>query len=141
MNPEEQCRKTLNQILSENDAYSRQAYDFVRQAVSYTTDRTSRSAEDPPRRRHVHGGQLLEGIKGLAIEEFGPMAMTVFEEWGITRTEDFGVIVFLLVKYKLLGASENDSPEDFANGYDFAETFLKPYIEEGDLPDDLPSLD
>lgn len=141
MNLEEQYRETLNRIISENDAYSPRAYDFVRQAVSYTADRMYCSADDPPLRRHMEGGQLLDGIRDLAIEEFGPMAMTVFGEWGITGTEDFGAIVFLLVKYRLLGASEEDSPEDFSNGFDFAETFLKPYREEGDLPDDLPSLD
>src|SRR2546422_8271263 len=44
--------------------------------------------------RHVSGQELLDGIREYALQLFGPMTLTVLEEWGIKRCEDFGEIVF-----------------------------------------------
>ena len=55
------------------------------------------------------------------------MTKMVFNEWGINATEDFGEIVFNLVENNLLAKTENDSREDFANGFDFNEAFVLPY--------------
>ena len=73
------------------------------------------------------GKELLEGIKAYALDEFGPMAYTVFSEWGVHGSQDFGEIVFNLVESGRLGKTENDSREDFKNGYLFEEAFLKPF--------------
>ena len=56
------------------------------------------------------------------------MAATVFKEWGITKTEDFGKIVFLLVESGKLGKTEDDKVEDFADGYDFEKAFVAPFL-------------
>ena len=53
------------------------------------------------------------------------MAKTVFEQWGITRTEDFGDIVFHLVKEGILSKTDSDRRSDFARGYDFEEAFVR----------------
>jgi uncharacterized repeat protein (TIGR04138 family) len=81
--------------------------------------------------RHVSGQELLAGIREFALAEFGPMAKTVLNSWGITRTEDFGEIVFNMVEIGLLGRTDKDSREDFANGYDFEEAFRKPFLPSG----------
>jgi uncharacterized repeat protein (TIGR04138 family) len=77
--------------------------------------------------RHVSGQELLGGIRDYALAQFGPMTQMVFEEWGIKRCEDFGEIVFNMVEIGLLGKTEKDSREDFANGYDFDDAFRKPF--------------
>jgi uncharacterized repeat protein (TIGR04138 family) len=78
--------------------------------------------------RHVSGQELLGGIRDYALAQFGPMTKMVFEEWGIKRCEDFGEIVFNMVEIGLLGKTDQDSREDFANGYDFDDAFRKPFL-------------
>jgi uncharacterized repeat protein (TIGR04138 family) len=70
---------------------------------------------------------LLGGIREYALEQFGPMAYTVLDRWGIKKCEDFGDIVFLLVDYGVLGKTEHDRREDFAGGYDFKDAFVRPF--------------
>ena len=47
--------------------------------------------------------------------------------WGITRTEDFGRIVFTLVEVGLLVTQPGDHEADFEGVYDFAEAFGEAY--------------
>lgn len=140
MNPEQEYREGLRKLIEADGRYPEAAYLFVRAAVNYTVERVK--AEEPERgRRHISGQQLLEGIRELAIEQFGPLTLDVLHEWGIRRTEDFGSIVFNLVNANLLGASEEDSPADFSGGYDFNEVFLKPFVELAPLPASMPKID
>lgn len=97
--------------------YKPQAYFFVFEALEYTVQNVVKE------RRHVTGQELLEGIRQLAIHQFGPMTLTVFRLWGVHHTGDFGEIVFQLVEAGLMGKTDNDSREDFANGYLFEEAF------------------
>jgi uncharacterized repeat protein (TIGR04138 family) len=55
------------------------------------------------------------------------MAVTVFEEWGITNCCDFGEIVFNMVEAGLLAKTEKDTRADFRDGYDFTDAFRKPF--------------
>lgn len=110
----------LQSILTRDPRYASEAYAFVRGGL----DVTVRRLEKP---RHVSGQELLDGIREFALAEFGPMAQTVLNGWGIQRTEDIGEIVFNMVESGLLGKTEKDSRADFANGYDFDEAFRKPF--------------
>lgn len=110
----------LQTILDGDPRYQPEAYGLVRAGL----DRTVRQLDTP---RHISGQELLAGLRDLAIEEFGPMAKTTLNQWGVFRTEDFGEIVFNLVESGLLGKTDEDSREDFANGYDFDEAFRKPF--------------
>jgi uncharacterized repeat protein (TIGR04138 family) len=98
--------------------YRANGYRFTLEAVRFTVERVGET-------RHVTGEELLEGIRRLALDRFGPMAKTVFEQWGITRTEDFGEIVFHLVDQGILGKTDQDKPSDFARGYDFTDAFVR----------------
>ena len=69
----------------------------------------------------------MEGMREYALQEFGPIARRVLSEWGITECVDFGNIVFNLVNEGLLGKTDEDSIEDFMDGYDFTEAFLHPF--------------
>ncbi len=114
----------LKEILSRDPRYTIEAYAFVRDGLEFTV----RRLDDP---RHVSGQELLAGLRDYALEEFGPMAKTILNGWGIERTEDFGEIVFNMVETGLLGKTENDSRADFANGYDFDEAFRQPFRPTG----------
>jgi len=62
-------------------------------------------------------------MKELLINKYGPMTITVLKHWGINNTEDFGNIVFNLVENRVLSKTEDDTIEEFRNGYDFGEVF------------------
>jgi uncharacterized repeat protein (TIGR04138 family) len=105
-------------VAQKHGRYKPNAYRFTLDAVGFTV----RALEE---NRHVSGNELLEGIRRLALDRFGPMAKTVFEQWGVSTTEDFGAIVFQLVDEGLLGKTEQDKMSDFARGYDFDDAFVR----------------
>src|SRR5258707_10906034 len=95
-------------FIRQKDArYSRDAYFFVREALDHTQETITEAARG--RVRHVTGQELLKGIRELALSKFGPMALMVFEEWGIHASEDFGEIVFNMVE---CGGSPTLTAED-----------------------------
>ncbi|MEK7781281.1 MAG: Minf_1886 family protein [Verrucomicrobiota bacterium] len=117
---------TLGLILAKDPRYQRDAYLFVKDALDHTQKIVVK--ENKGELRHVSGQELLSGIRDYALAQFGPMTKMVFEEWGITRCEDFGEIVFNMVEIGLLGKTDKDSREDFASGYDFDDAFRKPFL-------------
>jgi uncharacterized repeat protein (TIGR04138 family) len=96
--------------------YKADSYEFVMQALTFTQKEFEKSG-------HVSGQDLLEGIRRLALKLYGPMARTVLTHWGISKTEDFGNIVFNMIAGKLLSKTEDDSIDDFKNVYDFDTAF------------------
>ena len=112
-------------ILAKDSRYTREAYLFVREALDFTQKLVGKESRGAI--RHVSGQELLNGIRQFALQQFGPMAMTVFEEWGIHHCRDFGEIVFNMVEIGLLAKTEKDSRDDFQNGYDFTDAFRKPF--------------
>ncbi len=113
-------------IVSNDKRYGIEAYTFLREALDHTQKGVAKAHKNET--RHVSGGELLQGIRNYAITTYGPMTITVLEEWGIRRCEDFGELVFNLVEHGLLSKTENDSREDFQNGYDFDTAFRKPFL-------------
>ena len=111
-------------VLARDSRYALGAYLFIYESLAYTQKHLGRDDADlDPGRRHVSGGELLDGIRAYAAELFGPLAPTVFRSWGLRRTEDFGEIVFNLVDKKLLGKTDKDHRDDFAQGFDFDTAF------------------
>jgi uncharacterized repeat protein (TIGR04138 family) len=119
----------LDKVRAKDPRYACDAYLFVREALDHTQKTIVRDAKGGV--RHVTGQELLAGIRELALTQFGPMAITVLEEWGVHVCEDFGEIVFNMVEGELLAKTDNDSRADFAGGYDFFEAFRKPYLPAG----------
>ncbi len=118
--------EVVEQIVARDTRYHRDAYFFLREALAYTQKIAGKTAKAET--RHVSGHELLTGIREHALTQYGPMAQTVLEEWGIRSCEDFGEIVFLLVEANVLKKTETDSREDFKNGYDFSEVFKRPFM-------------
>lgn len=110
----------IEAILERDPRYRVDAYVFVHDALSHTVDKLRR-------RRHVTGRELLDGIRELAVERFGLMALSVLNSWGVRTTDDFGNIVFNLVGAGLMGKTEDDKVEDFHAVYDFDEVFVRDY--------------
>jgi len=118
--------ETLEQILANHPQYPRDAYLFVREALDHTQKAVARG--NRLKRQHVTGQELLAGIREYALQQFGPMTLTLFEEWNIRSCRDFGEIVFNMVESSILGKTERDSRADFDGGYDFDEAFRKPFL-------------
>jgi uncharacterized repeat protein (TIGR04138 family) len=128
----------LELILAKDPRYQRDAYLFVREALDFTQKAIIK--ENKGQLRHVTGQELLGGIREFALAQFGPMSITVLEEWGIRSCADFGEIVFNMVEVGLLAKTENDTREDFKECYEFHDAFRKPYLPESrrDPPKELP---
>ncbi len=133
--------EALTPVLVKDPRYTREAYHFVREALDFTQELIRRRGEALPRPKlghHITGQELLCGIKAFALQQFGPMACCVLEEWGIRKCEDFGAIVFNLVEHEILSKTDNDCQEDFSGGFDFQDAFRRPFQPSG-KPEDEPS--
>ena len=108
--------EVIDGIRERDPRYAREAYRFVVAALGVTVQGLPAERLNDPMRRHLSGGELLEGVVGLAREEFGALAPTVFEEWGVCSGEDVGNIVFQLVEHGQLSAREEDTLDDFRRG-------------------------
>ena len=112
-------------LLEADERYHPEAYNFIYEALDWTLKHVTKGGGRE--NQHVTGSELLEGIRLYSIEQFGCLAVMVFEKWGILTTADFGEIVFNLVEYDLMGKQESDSREDFQDVYEFSEVFaLRP---------------
>jgi uncharacterized repeat protein (TIGR04138 family) len=127
--------EVVDQIRRESPRFDKGAYFFVKQALDHTL-KSIKKESDGRASHHVSGPELLGGIREYALQQFGPMAYTVFERWGVRQCEDFGDIVFHLVEYGVLGKTDQDRREDFTGGYDFREAFVRPF--EPTRPRSLP---
>lgn len=123
--------KNFNEVVQlirrDDPRYELGAYHFIRQALDYTLKKV-REEDGARATRHVSGVELSEGIRDYALEQYGPMTLTLLKEWGIERTEDFGEIVFNLVEYEVFGKTEDDRKEDFENVFEFPDAFEKPFL-------------
>ena len=119
--------EALDLIIAEDPRYDREAYNFLRDALDATLKQRKKAREGEG---HVSGQQLLDGIRLHALREFGPMVTTVLDYWGVKCGQDFGEMVFNLIRIGIFGKSETDSIEDFKGGYDFHAAFVVPYLPE-----------
>lgn len=106
----------LKCVAAHDGRYHINAYRFVYEALDY-------SVKQLEKKRHISGRELLEGLKNLALEQFGALAIMVFDVWGVHKTADFGNIVFNLVEAEMMSRSEEDCREDFEGVYEFREVF------------------
>ena len=115
-------------ICKEDPRFDRRAYDFVRLGLDHTVkELRKKDAVRAEKSRHVTGPELLEGLKTYALEQFGPLAKTVLNTWGIRRCRDFGDIVFNLIEYNVFSKTDNDRREDFSDIFEFDDAFVKPF--------------
>ena len=124
MNQEHDFHLAVSKAQKRDPRFGPQAYAFLCHALAHTLKLIGRSdAED----RHVAGPELLAGFRDLALREFGPMALCVMRDWGISCSEDVGSMVYLLIYAGYFGKNETDSIEDFADGVSLQEALTKPF--------------
>jgi uncharacterized repeat protein (TIGR04138 family) len=121
----------IQSLKSRCPRFDPQVYPFVFEALDVAI-KTTGKARLQGAARHVTGVELLQAIRVLARNQFGFLAKTVLNAWGIHVTEDFGHVVFLMVEVDLLSKQDADSIDDFRDAYEFAEAFEESY--EFDIP-------
>ncbi|CAN5232249.1 hypothetical protein BH23VER1_BH23VER1_18190 [soil metagenome] len=137
----------VREVVERDPRFRPDSYAFLRDALDFTMRRRAktlaeRDAENPgdglptdlvgedeasPTSAHVSGEELLDGFREYALREFGPMAMAVLDDWGITCSADVGTMVFNLIDAGIFGKSAEDSPEDFREVLDFEKAFVAPF--------------
>jgi uncharacterized repeat protein (TIGR04138 family) len=106
------------------------AYDFVFDALRFTQQQLGREVSGDSSdggEKHISGGQLLEGIRVLALRQFGQLTTTVLRHWGVKSTDDFGRIVFELIELGKMRKTDQDQLADFCDVYDFEDVFDRGY--------------
>jgi uncharacterized repeat protein (TIGR04138 family) len=141
------------ELLKRDRRYKLEAYQFVREALSFGQNRMglgevcpseeelSEAADEtpaaddwePPAERHLTGQELCEAIRRFAIEQYGLMAKVVLNSWGLHTTGDFGEIVYNLIGIGMMKKSKTDRREDFDDLYDFDRAFTEQF--EIKMPD------
>ena len=125
------------QLLKEDRRYPLAAYVFIFEALHYAQNvlqmgvenvseplsETTPETEESQAERHVSGQELCEAIRRYALEQYGYMAKTVLNNWGIHGTADFGEIVFNLIRAGQMRKTPADARVDFDNVYDFDVAF------------------
>ena len=127
----------LADVVRRDPRFAYEAYEFVFQALHHTQEQLNRRPPTPPdgdpaelapgQEHHVTGPELLEGVRQLALKEFGLMARTVFRMWGVQRTGDFGDIVFNLIEAELMSKTPADNRADFQDVYDLDDALVRGY--------------
>jgi uncharacterized repeat protein (TIGR04138 family) len=108
----------LADLVRRDPRYAYEAYEFVFSALAHTQKMLGRAPQEeaePSDEHHVSGAELVRGACDLAQHEFGMMAPTVFKQWGINRSDDFGEIVFNLIEANLMSKTSKDCKADFQN--------------------------
>lgn len=116
------------------------AFEFIRDGLSHTVEKLAKgnaADEQTPESeaviaqapkgvtgsRHISGQQLCDGLRDMARERYGMLALTVLHRWGIRSTGDFGVMVYALIDRGEMRCSDQDRFDDFLERYDFEQAF------------------
>ncbi len=123
-------------LLQRDRRYKRDAYVFVFESLDFAQRVLEMGSERPSEphpagpqeeergpQRHVTGQELCEAVRRYALEQYGYMAKTVLNSWGVRSTSDFGEIVFNLIRIGHMRKTPQDRREDFDNVYDFDTAF------------------
>jgi len=126
MIPPEVEAPTIEALAEKVGSYAPEAFYFVQQGLATISEKIHRNA-DGSTPRHVSGQQLAQGLRDVAIAQWGLMARTVLERWGVYSTLDFGRIVYAMIDAGMLSKTADDSLEDFRKVYDFRTEFEQAY--------------
>jgi uncharacterized repeat protein (TIGR04138 family) len=124
----ESAERKLRRVVADIGLYPIDAYLFVNDGVSFTVHKTHGARKSPEQNMHVTGRQLCEGLRELALKNWGLMADVVLKRWNLTSTLDFGRIVFAMVENGLMSKTQDDRLDDFRDVYDFGTAFGGSYV-------------
>jgi len=115
--------QTLDRIRKEiiesgrDSRYQLDAYDFVLNGLEFYLTRLGE-------KRHVSGQELSQGLLVFAQKQFGPLAQNVLDKWGVTKTDDFGNIVYNMIEIGIMSKQPEDALDHFYDVIHF-DTFFK----------------
>ena len=116
--------QAVARICARDRRYPPEAYLFLHEGLL----RTLKKVQDLEKKnRQITGAELSNGLREFALEQYGPLAMTILGRWNIRATRDFGELTFALLAAGLLGKTEEDKIEDFDNRFDFDSAFRAPF--------------
>lgn len=119
------------QLLASDVRYTLEAYQFVRDGLAYAQEvlelgNPQESDAELPE-PHLSGQELCHAIRMYAIDQFGYMAKTVLNSWGISSTHDLGEIVYNLIEIGMMKKSDEDRREHFDSVFDFEVAFVEQF--------------
>jgi uncharacterized repeat protein (TIGR04138 family) len=114
----------MGKIRARGGRYNERAYLFLLGTIEFLQSRLDV-------RRHVTAVELAWACRDFAVEQYGLLAPGVLAHWGITRTDDFGRIVYTLVEVGLLVTQPGDHESDFNAVYEFTDAFGRSYDWQG----------
>jgi len=135
-------RDELARVIAQDPRYPIEAYAFVLESLNHARQEKLKargrlrgkgrstepareqlaetsSAKKPRKSGHVSGSELCESVRKLSLNQFGLLAATVLEHWGVRSTSDIGNIVYNLIDAGDLEKTPSDSRADFDNVFDF----------------------
>lgn len=124
MNELQFAEDVMVRIRARGGQYNERAYLFLLGSIEFIQTRLEV-------RRHVSATELAWACRDFALQQFGLLAPAVLAHWGITRTEDFGRIVYTLVDVGLLVTQPGDHESDFSAVYQFSDAFGEAYDWQG----------
>lgn len=126
-----QFEHAIENIVRRDRRFDPHAYLFLKDALDFTLKRAAEGNGGQP--RHVSGRELVQGFRDLALQEFGPMAHTLMDEWGLENTRNIGEMVFHLIDEQMFGKQDSDTLDDFEHIFDFEEAFAHPFVPKSQL--------
>jgi uncharacterized repeat protein (TIGR04138 family) len=128
----------IARLLEEDRRYKFEAYVFLFEALHFAqnvlgmgadspTEPIAHDEDSPGEQHHVTGQELCEAIRRFALQQYGYMAKTVLNSWGIHGTSDFGEIVFNLIRIGQMRKTPSDTQVDFDNIFDFDVAFKQQF--------------
>ena len=108
--------RKIADIAEKDGRYTKEGFLFILAGLEYTLSKL-------PKRRHLTGQELSRGLANYAREQYGYLAKTVLNNWGLYASLDFGEIVYLLIEDGLMSKTERDKKEDFADVFNFETEF------------------
>ena len=124
MNELQFAEDVMGRIRARGGRYNERAYLFLLGTIEFLQSRLEV-------RRHVTAVELAWACRDFAVEQYGLLAPGVLAHWGITRTDDFGRIVYTLVEVGLLVTQPGDHESDFNAVYEFSDAFGRSYDWQG----------
>lgn len=121
-----QFEQSVVSILKRDRRFDPHAYFFLKDALDFTLKRISET--NSGQARHVTGPELLAGYRDYALEQFGPMASTLMNEWSVRKCQDVGDMVFHLIEEQVFGKQDSDKKEDFSEVFDFEQSLVTPFL-------------
>lgn len=105
--------EVLKNLAKEDTRYTVESYKFLLHCLG--------AVQQAQEKRHVSGQDLCVAFRDFGCYQFGLMARTVFDCWGIRKTEDIGNLVYNLIGAGIMRKQKSDKKGDFKNVFDFNE--------------------